>query len=63
LTGALAGLIQLVSGVPLIELSSRWNGLEAWQRGNLGTLFVLAACAVIFGVVHVHDHGLRRLSR
>jgi hypothetical protein len=45
---AMVGLIQLVSGVPFSDLSGRWDALEGWQRGVLGTLFLLLACGVIF---------------
>jgi hypothetical protein len=44
----LVGLVQLVSGVPFTELSSRRNSLEGWQRGVLGTLIFLGACGLIF---------------
>ena len=45
---ALAGLVQLVSGVPFSELSGRWDALEGWQRGIFGTLIFLVAVAFIF---------------
>jgi len=48
---ALAGLAQLVSGVPFSELSSRWDALQGWQRGVLGTLIVLVATGLIFLVL------------
>lgn len=44
---ALAGLIQVISGVPFSDLSSRWDALQGWQRGILGTLIFLGAVAVI----------------
>ena len=47
----LAGLIQVVSGVPFAELAERWDGLHGWQRGVLGTLIVLLSAGVIFGVL------------
>jgi hypothetical protein len=49
---ALAGLVQLVSGVEFSELSSKWGDLQGWQRGVLGTLIVLGAfCLLILGMV------------
>mgnify|MGYP000308385719 CR=1 FL=1 len=45
---ALVGLIQFVGGVPFGELAYRWDSLAGWQRGILGTTFVIAACSVIF---------------
>ncbi|RQP25209.1 hypothetical protein [Piscinibacter terrae] len=47
---ALSGLVQLVSGVPFSELSTKWDQLQGWQRGVLGTLIFLVSCVVIFGV-------------
>ncbi|ALV04518.1 hypothetical protein [Roseateles depolymerans] len=44
---ALTGLIQLVSGVPFLELSARWDSLKGWQRGILGTLIVIVAVALM----------------
>lgn len=46
---ALVGLIQLVGGVPFRELALKWDSLAGWQRGILGTIFVIAACGVMFG--------------
>jgi hypothetical protein len=44
---ALTGLIQLVSGIPFLELSGRWDSLKGWQRGILGTLIVSFAVALM----------------
>jgi hypothetical protein len=49
----LAGLIQLVSGVPFAELAERWDSLHGWQRGVLGTLTVLLSAGVIFGILAI----------
>lgn len=49
----LAGLIQLVSGVPFVELAERWDALHGWQRGVLGTLIVLLSAVVIFGIAAI----------
>lgn len=46
---ALVGLVQTVSGVPFSELAGRWDDLQGWQRGILGTLIVLVAVSIIIG--------------
>jgi hypothetical protein len=48
---ALGGLVQFVSGISFIELSSKWNSLAGWQRGVLGILIVLACFALLLGCV------------
>jgi hypothetical protein len=39
----LAGLVQVVSGVPFSQLAARWDSLRGWQRGVLGVLIVILA--------------------
>jgi hypothetical protein len=39
----LESVIELISGVPIFELSRRWDDLKGWQRGVLGTLVVVIA--------------------
>ena len=48
---ALVGLLQLVSGVPFSELSTRWDSLAGWQRGFLGVAIVVGSLVPIFGIV------------
>jgi hypothetical protein len=48
---AFAGLIQLVSGVPFSELSSRWDSLAGWQRGILGVAIVIASLVPLAGIM------------
>ncbi|HSI10543.1 MAG TPA: hypothetical protein VK961_00805 [Chthoniobacter sp.] len=48
---ALQGLIELISGVPFLDLAGRWDELKGWQRGLLGTIIVLVAMVVIVGGV------------
>jgi hypothetical protein len=48
---ALQGLIELITGVPFLELARRWDELKGWQRGVLGTIIVLVALVVIVGGV------------
>lgn len=49
---ALAGLIELVSGVEFQRTSSAWDDLAGWQRGMLGILVVVLAFVVMMaGVV------------
>jgi hypothetical protein len=47
---ALAGALQLVSGVPFSRLSAQWASLAGWQRGVLGITILVAAAVVIFTV-------------
>lgn len=44
-----AGLLQAISGVPFSGLSDKWNALEGWQRGVLGTLVFVGGLCVLFG--------------
>jgi len=48
---ALAGLVQLVSGVPFSELAARWDSLAGWQRGVLGVAIVLVSLVAILGIM------------
>ncbi len=43
---ALAGLIELVSGVPFWRIARRWDALRGWERGvlGLGTVAAFTAC-------------------
>jgi len=50
---ALAGFVQLVSGVPFPELSRQWNALQGWQRGIFGTLILVLAVGLVFGGLFV----------
>jgi hypothetical protein len=43
----LIGLVELVSGRSIAELSQRWDELKGWQRGILGLAIVAIATAVI----------------
>lgn len=56
---ALAGLLQVISGVPFIRLASQWDALQPWQRGVLGVGIVLAAFALLFaaGLAYVSYLG------
>jgi len=53
----LAGVLQIVTGVPFEELSRKWDGLAGWQRGVIGIsvfgagLLVLAVVCVVIVVV------------
>jgi hypothetical protein len=48
---AIAGLVQLVSGVRFSELSQRWDSLQGWQRGVFGTLLVLLCITAMLGAL------------
>jgi hypothetical protein len=45
---ALAGLVEMLTGVAFSELSRRWDALRGWQRGIFGTFIVLMAGGVLF---------------
>ncbi|MES2594479.1 MAG: hypothetical protein V4662_04035 [Verrucomicrobiota bacterium] len=47
---ALAGLIEVITGMPFLEVALRWDQLKGWQRGALGTLIVLIAATVILWI-------------
>jgi hypothetical protein len=40
---AIAGLLEMVTGIPLGDTAQRWDQLKGWQRGVLGTTIVLVA--------------------
>jgi len=53
----LAGVLQIITGVPFEELSGKWDNLAGWQRGLIGVsvflagLLVLAIVCVVIAVV------------
>ena len=48
---ALAGLIELASGISFMQLSEKWDNLQGWQRGVLGVSIFLAALVLVFGTL------------
>lgn len=48
---ALAGLIELVTGVSFVEFARRWDELQGWQRGIFGTFIVLVGGAIVVGII------------
>jgi hypothetical protein len=44
---ALAGIIEIITGVPFVEFARRWDQLKGWQRGVFGTAIVLLAGFII----------------
>ena len=46
----LVTIMEVVAGVPFLQIASRWNALKGWQRGMLGLLAVLAMMLVM-GIV------------
>jgi hypothetical protein len=46
----LVGLIELIGGVPFMQVSSKWDSLQGWQRGVLGTLIVVVTPLAILGL-------------
>lgn len=49
----LTGLVELIVGVPFIQLSDAWDGLAGWQRGILGIFIVIAAFAIMMLAIMV----------
>lgn len=50
----LAGVLQMITGVPFGELSTRWDSLAGWQRGVIGVSVFLAgliALLIVFLVI------------
>jgi len=44
----LAGVLQMITGVPFAELSAKWDSLAGWQRGVIGiSVFVAGLIAVL----------------
>ena len=62
----LAGVLQLVTGVPFETLSDKWDNLAGWQRGLLGIgvfltgLFVLCVAIVAFALFLDWKQGIHR---
>jgi hypothetical protein len=48
---ALAGLIELITGIEFQRLASAWDGLAGWQRGVLGIVIVIVAFALMIAGV------------
>ena len=49
---ALTGLIEIITGVPFMEIARKWDDLAGWQRGVLGVIIVVLSFLLIFyGVV------------
>lgn len=46
----MAGVIQMVTGVPFTELSDKWDALAGWQRGVIG-LSVFIGGLIILSIV------------
>ncbi len=51
----LAGLIELISGIPFRELSKKWDSLAGWQRGVFGLSIVLLFFVLLIGLISIWD--------
>ena len=47
----LAGVLQMVTGVPFDELADRWDNLAGWQRGLIGVSVFVAGLLILFLVL------------
>jgi len=60
----LAGVLQIVTGVPFQQLSDKWDNMAGWQRGLIGVSVFLAGllllAVVIFVIAVVLDWGSGR---
>ena len=48
----LAGVLQMVTGVPFEDLSQKWDDLAGWQRGVIG-IFVFLAGLLVLAIICV----------
>ncbi|WP_430391864.1 hypothetical protein [Dyella sp. 20L07] len=44
----IAGLLQVITGVPFTKFASQWDALRPWKRGIFGTGIVLASFGLLF---------------
>ena len=44
----LAGVLQMVTGVPFTELSDKWDALAGWQRGVIGLSVFIGGLVLLF---------------
>lgn len=60
---ALAGCIELVTGVPFFKMAERWDGLAGWQRGMAVLALFVFGIFLIFllgmGILFVLDGSSR----
>ena len=42
-----AGLLELISGRPFVELAKHWDSLKGWQRGIIGISAVIGAFSLL----------------
>ena len=47
---ALAGMIEILTGVPFTRLSGYWDAMKVWQKATIGILTTIMAVAVAFGL-------------
>lgn len=47
------GVTEFLFGVPIKQVSNKWDDLQGWQRGVLGMLIVLATFAIATGLFMV----------
>jgi hypothetical protein len=50
---AVVGLIECVTGTPFSKYSDAWERLKGWQRGVLGTSFLLVVSAILFSMLYL----------
>jgi hypothetical protein len=56
---ALAGVLEIMTGLSFADLGDRWNRLKGWERGVYGTISVLLIGAIIiFTFAMLAEHFL-----
>lgn len=62
LTGVplLSALAEILTGVEVTQLASRWDALAGWQRGVIGTAAVVLALALFLGIAFAVATSLAR---
>lgn len=46
----ITGLIELISGIEITQISHNWDDLKGWQRGILGVIICIFAFAIMIGI-------------
>ncbi|GAA0684060.1 hypothetical protein GCM10009429_05780 [Dyella marensis] len=49
----MAGLIKLVTGVPVWQAAERWGAMPSWKQSLFGLLLILAGVGLIGAVIAV----------
>ena len=53
---AIAGLIEMITGVHIMELSARWDSMAQWKQTVYGLLLMALGFLLIAGVIVTYIH-------